>query len=202
MKPFITIALALFLVGGVAHAAELKVGANLETKININSRDARATGTATGTNATGTRADIKADIEARQASNTERRINFQIDIAERLATNVGRVLTATVTRLERIIDRIESRIEKIEARGGSTTEAEASIEAAEKNLVDAKASINLLTSLDLNGEKAQENFAAVRSAAKEAKSHIRLAHENLMKAVRSLMSASAKVEAEGDVEVE
>lgn len=191
MKPFIAIVFALLLVSTTTqvHAQGLNLGADVrvDTRVNLGTNS-------TGTNATGTRGDsrsevraqVRADMEARRASSTERRVAFQIEVAKRQAANVARVLTATVNRLEKIIDRIESRIEKVKAEGRATLEAEASIEAAEENLADAKASIALLGTLELEGERAQENFEEVRMAAAEAKAHIRLAHRNLVKAITSL----------------
>lgn len=154
--------------------------------------------------AQGVRANVKANIEARRAStteriqemranmmmrkasSTERRVEMQQGLAKRKAENVARVIKATIERLEKIILRIESRIAKVEAQGGDTSESKAFVAAAKVNLADAKLAVDAFASLDLTSDKASENFEKVRVAAAEAKEYIRSAHQNLMMAVRSL----------------
>mgnify|MGYP001581121806 CR=1 FL=1 len=127
----------------------------------------------------------------RKASSTERRIEFQQNIAKRQVEHVTKVMLATIERLEKIITRIESRIEKIKENGGETAEAEGFVVLAKGNLLDAEAAVGAFANIELSSDKAKDNFEKVRTAAREAREHIRLARENLMKAIRSLGSLKA-----------
>jgi len=122
---------------------------------------------------------------------------MQKNLVKRRVEHVTRVILATIGRLENIVTRIESRIEKIQVRGGDTTEAESFVEKAKGNLVDARIAVDAFANLDLSGSTAKENFKTVRAAVAEAKEHIRAAHRNLMMAVRNLKgpNTGASVEA-------
>lgn len=132
------------------------------------------------------RAEVRAEIEARQASTTERRVEMQRNLVKRKAEHTARVFTATVERLEKIIVRLESRIAKVKALGGVTTESESFVAEAKNHLSLAKLSLAAFSSIDLSGDKARDNFERVRAVATEVKGHIREAHTSLMKAIRSL----------------
>lgn len=136
----------------------------------------------------------RVEIEERRASSTERRIEFQQEIAKRKVEHVTKVMLATIERLEKIIARIESRIEKIKARGGDTTEGEKFVADAKTNLLDARTKVSTFADIDLSSDKAAENFERIRAAAAEAREIIRKAHENLMMAVRSLRAVEIDTE--------
>ena len=146
--------------------------------------------------------EMRVNAEVRKASSTERRVEMQRGLAKRKADHTARVLAATVERLEKIIARIESRIEKIKANGGATAESEGFIALAKADLSEAKAGIALFVSVDLSSDKASENFERVRALAQEIKEHIRSAHQNLMKALRALGKTRAEVNATSTVEVD
>lgn len=147
------------------------------------------------------RETARAEAEARRAEAQARRVEFQRAAAERRVENAARVILATIERLEKIINRIESRIAKIQARGGATSEAEASVALAKGNLADARASVNAFINIDLSSEIAQDNFEKVRAAAAEAREHLRAAHRNLMMAVRSLSAVEASTEVNSSAEL-
>lgn len=144
------------------------------------------------------RMDIKNNIEQRKASSTERRLEMQLSLAKRKIEHVRRVILATIERLERIITRIESRIDKIQERGGNTAEARGYVTLAKGNLVDARVAVDAFANLSLSGDSARENFETIRAAIAEAKEHIRVAHRNMMMAVRSLKGPNTGVEVEGE----
>lgn len=140
------------------------------------------------------RTEVRTEAQTRQASSTEARAEMQAAVAKRKAVNTERVFSATIDRLEKIGDRIESRISKFEDRGASTTDAVNFLAEARMHLELADTSLEAFATLDLSGELLRDNFARIRAAASEAKTHIREAHTSLMMAVRSL-KASAEVEA-------
>ncbi|MDO8589736.1 MAG: hypothetical protein Q7R69_00465 [bacterium] len=143
----------------------------------------------------------RVEAEAKRVEAQSKRVAFQEEAAKRQVENVTKVILATIGRLEtNIIVRVESRIAKVKARGGVTTESEGFIAAAKVNLANAKAVVATFAGIDLSSEKARENFEKIRTAAKEAREHIRAAHQNLMMAVRSLGSVEVKIETDDSVE--
>jgi TolA-binding protein len=136
----------------------------------------------------------RVEAEAKRAEKQAERIEFQRDIALRKAEHAAKVILATIGRLENIILRIESRIAKVQARGGVTTESERYVALAKGNLRDALALVEVFASLDLSSDRAQDNFEKVRATAAEIREHIRAAHRHLMLAVRALSSVDADAE--------
>ncbi len=140
--------------------------------------------------------DKRDNMQERKASSTERRIEFQQNIAKRQVEHVSRVMRATIERLEKIIVRIESRMDKIKAEGGDTSSSEEHVALAKADLQAAELKIDAFVNIDLSSDKAKDNFERVRSAAKEVKDLIHSAREHLSDAVRSIVPAKANVEVE------
>ena len=138
------------------------------------------------------REQIKRNIELRRASTTERRIERRQALEKRRVENVTRMMLATIARLEKIIARIESKIEKIKGEGGSTSEAENFVVLAKGNLADAKVAVDTFSKLDLSGNTALENSDTIRAAAAEAREDIKDARENLVKAIKSLKGPNSE----------
>src|SRR3989338_7890237 len=89
-------------------------------------------GTSSSTSVTERREQVKHNIEQRRASTTERRVERRQALAKRRVENVTRAMLATIDRLEKIIVRIESRIEKVKGEGGNTTEVESFVALAKE----------------------------------------------------------------------
>lgn len=142
------------------------------------------------------RMEVRNHIEQRKASSTERRVAMQMSLAKRKVSHVTKVILATIERLEKIIVRIESRIAKIQERGGNTAEAENFVVLTKENLADARIAVDVFANLDLSGSTAATNFETIRAAAAEAKEHIRAAHRNMMMAVRALKGPNTGIERE------
>ena len=190
-----------------AHGEEANVGASLRASTSIKTRmEVRADIEARRASSTEHRKDrreeIKNNIAERKASSTERRVDIQINLAKRKVEFVKRVILATIERLEKIMARIESRIVKVEERGGDTNEAKGFIALALDNLVDARVAVDAFVNLDLSSDKARENFELVRAAAAEAREHIHAARENLLKAIRSLRSVEVSAQVEGSLDTQ
>lgn len=181
------------------NSTDLRVKANLQVKTDLRTRSST---TATTTERDMKRAEMdqkreamRLEFEAKRASSTERRVEWQQDIAKRKVEHVTKMMLATVERLEKIIVRIESRITKIKAAGGSTVASEGYIALAKADLANAKTSITAFAAIDLSSDKAQENFERIRTAASQARELIRSAHRNLMMAIRSLPAVKMDVKA-------
>jgi ABC-type transporter Mla subunit MlaD len=139
------------------------------------------------------RAEVKARIDARLASSTERRasstarrIELQQNIANRQAEHAGKKLMATIERLEGIATRVESRIEKAEALGVNASSSITALAEARSHLSEARIALEAFSSVELTSEKLSENFERIRAAGAEVKEHLRLAHQSLVEAIRSL----------------
>ena len=202
-KQYLSALLFLALVFGVfssVSAQEASINASVDTRAIQVQAQIRAEIEARRVQADERRETLRVEAESRRASSTARRIEFQQDIAKRQVENTARVILATIGRLENIIVRLESRIAKIKARGGLTSESEGFVAAARANLSDARLAVDAFVSIDLSSERALENFQRIRAAAAEAREHIRAAHRNLMMAVRSLGSVEMNLEADISVE--
>ena len=202
-KQYLSALLFLALVFGVfssVSAQEASLNVSLDTRAIQVQAQMRAEIEARRVQADERRETLRVEAESRRASSTARRIEFQQDIAKRQVENTARVILATIGRLENIIVRLESRIAKIKARGGLTSESEGFVAAARANLSDARLAVDAFVSIDLSSERALENFQRIRAAAAEAREHIRAAHRNLMMAVRSLGSVEMNLEADISVE--
>src|SRR3989344_482514 len=202
-KQYLSALLFLALVFGVfssVSAQEASLNVSLDTRAIQVQAQMRAEIEARRVQADERREPLRVEAESRRASSTARRIEFQQDIAKRQVENTARVILATIGRLENIIVRLESRIAKIKARGGLTSESEGFVAAARVNLSDARLAVDAFVSIDLSSERALENFQRIRATAAETREHIRAAHRNLMMAVRSLGSVEMNLEADISVE--
>lgn len=146
------------------------------------------------------REDARVKAEAKRVEMRAKRVEFQQDIAKRKVEHTSEVILATIERLEEIIIRLESRIAKVQAQGGITSESERFISLARVNLSDARAAVDAFAGIDLSSEKAAENFERIRGIAAETREHIRAAHQNLMMSVRSLSSVEADSETNDSLE--
>lgn len=147
------------------------------------------------------RAEIDAKREARRVEfelkRTEmqaKRVEFQYENAVRKVDRTTRVMTAMIERLTKIGDRIQSRIGKIQDKGGETEKSQYYLGLAIVNLADAQVAVGTFVNIDLLGDSAQENYEKIRKAAADAREFIRATHENLMLAVRSLSAVEIDIE--------
>lgn len=143
---------------------------------------------AQGVRATGT-------AQMKNASTTEARAELKLEIVKRKASQTLRVMSGTVTRLENILARLESRIEKVKADGSDVVDSETFLAEAKKHLQMAKDEIALFVSIDFSTGTLRENFDKLKSAALDVKLHIREVHTNLMKSVRALRPGQANTNA-------
>ncbi len=105
-----------------------------------------------------------------------------------------------ITRLENILARLVSRIDKVKANGGDTTEAETLALTAKGHLDEAKTAFATLQT-DVNTEISQETASStkvklratlvlMRTDGKNVEMHLREAKETMMKIVGILMGQS------------
>jgi hypothetical protein len=96
-------------------------------------------------------------------------------------------IQATIDRVENIMTRIVSRIEKIKDNGGNTTEADKLVDQAKISLDKAKASFVLLKAAEPTSSTATstpvKDMIAMRKQAKDVIKNLIDAHKSLMKVV-------------------
>jgi exonuclease VII small subunit len=117
------------------------------------------------------------------------------DAVRRIKAFMARILRrfdAAIVRLEKVADRIEARIEKLEAKGFVLSEASqllvaarGEVKAASKAIDEVRATIDSV----LDSDQPRESFGAVREALSEAKQSIKNAHRALVKSVRAIKSS-------------
>jgi len=147
------------------------------------------------------RAEIKTNIEERKASSTAKRIELQQSIAKRMAGHASQMFSAMIERLEKLAERIQSRVDKVKAEGGVTTESERFLADAKIDIEQAKTSLRLFASIDLSADKLRDNFTKIREVGTEIKGHLKEAHQSLVKAIRAL-KPGAKVDARASTTVQ
>ena len=202
-KQYLSTLLFLALVFGVSssvYAQEASINASVDTRAVQVQAQMRAEIEARRAQADERREAARIEAEARRAEAQSKRVEFQQAVAKRQVENTARVILATIERLENIIVRLESRMAKIKAQGGVTSESETFVAAARANLSDARLAVDAFVSIDLSSERALENFQRIRAAAAETREHIRAAHRNLMMAARSLGSVEMNLEADVSVD--
>ncbi len=197
MKKSLTLALFLVLGFGPAVApvlAEGGVGINANIKANV-SVGVGSNGTTTGTSTKdrgeneGVIAELKGDLRG----------GLRADLVTARLRAAEMVFTATINRFDRIITRIQSRLGKISAAGGSVTEAQADVNLAKGNIADAEAQLTILANINISGSTSTTtlaaNFQAAKAAAKKAREDLETAKQNLIKAVQVMVKVEVGLHA-------
>ena len=157
-----------------------------------------------------TRADLKtasssAEKRAILQDAKEGRKEIRGDMKERLQvllrTHLGSAiarLNAAVRHFDNIIERIESRIEKLKDRGLDTASVEATLKVAMDAAAVAKVDVQALSSVGASitaSSTAETVKTEIRTAVKKAMESVKVAHQALLKTSREL-SALVKVSAQ------
>ncbi len=121
---------------------------------------------------------IKSQMEAAQREMQQQRDNAVRTVLKNQATRVGIRVGATIDRLQNIMDRVNSRIEKIKNAGAGNTAG------AQKYVADAK------TSLD----KAKASFESMKNAVNSMTSGANATASSTSEVVKSLKSMEKDVE--------
>lgn len=115
----------------------------------------------------------------------------------KIRTDVSvRIFEATIDRLNTLIGRVESRIDKIHDNGASTTEAVSFVNAAKDNLENAEGHILNIKNIDLTYSSSTASSTASTTATttiklnwNELKGEARMAREELVEAKQNLMKS-------------
>lgn len=154
--------------------------------------------------------------KTRMASSSDLRGKVK-DVRSAIREHAGRVkerFALALRQFEKLMTRVETRIEKLSAGGVDTTSIEADLEVAKSANVEAKADVkavaDFVASVDETADRATVR-TQIQTLTKEAHASIKAAHEALRKLVKNLsalskenkpkVDASASVEAEASTEV-
>ncbi|KND48019.1 MAG: hypothetical protein AB201_00255 [Parcubacteria bacterium C7867-006] len=148
------------------------------------------------------RQDTRAEIK-NIASSTQAQINALKDlIKNKVEKRYGKMFDrfqATIDREKIIMAKINSRIDKIKANGGSTTEAEKLVASAKTHIDEAQKNLDALEVI-ANEDKeiassttdrlSTTTIKSMRNSAQEIEKHLREAHKDLLKSVGVLRGVS------------
>jgi hypothetical protein len=151
-----------------------------------------------------TRASTSAEREAKREEMTEQKEERRAALSERsseriinLAANVSNRMDAAGTRIQDIIIRLESRIEKLEAAGLDVSEAKDALQSAQISL---NAAVNNLTTIDVTVQAAvssadpRSNWTSVKAAYQNIREQLRTAHTEIKASVQALKDAAQAME--------
>ncbi|MEX0652139.1 MAG: hypothetical protein WD509_01470 [Candidatus Paceibacterota bacterium] len=127
------------------------------------------------------------------------------DRTVKFLSNIKNKMDAAISRLEILAERIESRIDKFEARGVDMTEARRLLETAKESIAQAVENITTafeeareVLALDLT----RDAFGGVVSELSKAKENLRAAHSVLIQVVRTMKNSISNEETPEDTNVE
>jgi hypothetical protein len=142
------------------------------------------------------RADaIKAKQAEMQAVRADRKAAFQAAAQTRLtnlAANISNRMDAAAGRLQNVIDRLTSRIAKLNDQGVDTASASASLSTAQQELDRAKV---ILRGIDgevasfIGSENPRESWQSLKTTYTSARDALRASHQALLASVASLKAA-------------
>ncbi len=148
--------------------------------------------------------DMRENAEERRERAAEIRGNIKERIEALLRSHIGGAIRRSenaINMFHNLVERMESRIDKLQAAGAATASVEASL-ASSVSLVatteaDLKSLQDLVASVDASSN-AEEVKAQVRAAIQKVTSSIKAAHSALLSTARALaqLSATATVGAE------
>ena len=138
------------------------------------------------------REDLRENIATRQAQNRQRAV-------ERIKTVFGKILVradAALVRLDKIADKIASRIDKLKAKGVNTSSAEAKLAQAEAM---GAAAANAINDAKLKVEAIDSSSSSVRDAVHAASQAVRDAKKALFDYHKALVAVLRELKASIDL---
>lgn len=150
------------------------------------------------------RAEIKEEVkekrEEAKANMAERRAEIKEEVKNKRVDNkinaVHLRFQATIERQEGIVARIESRLAKIKADGGNTTEAEKILSEAKGHITEAKTALENLKTVAGAGAATttpQASFESLKAASAEIQKHLKASQDSLAKLVERMKAIKVKV---------
>ncbi len=150
--------------------------------------------------------EIEQKREEKKGEMKEVRAEFNTRILNNKIRSDIKVFTATANRLDKIVARIEARIVKIKAAGGTTTDIQTNLDAGKAKLAEARTHIAEFSSIDLtsatSSTTARTLLGTIKEHAAKAKAALKASHESLVKAVSLMQGVEKKVKVRDDEDAE
>lgn len=148
------------------------------------------------------REDIKEIRENTASTTRELRNDLKEIIKNKIEKRFGKMFDrfqSTIDRETAIMAKLNTRIAKIKANGGTTTEAEKVVAEAKVHIDEAQKDLNALKVIANNDNEiassttdrlSKETLASMKDSAKEIEKHLREAHQDLQKSIGILRGVS------------
>ena len=139
--------------------------------------------------------------EERKENRVDERMQRQREIIKAHFTKMMRRLDAAVLRLEKLAARMDTRIDKLTAKGVDMTKAKEKMTIARGKIADAKQAIaDARTAADalVNSEKPKELFGDIRKLIKKAEQTVKDAHRALVEALREIKASAGLRDGDDD----
>ena len=130
--------------------------------------------------------------ENEQGENTRNQKNVRVS---RFVNNIKMKMDAAILRLEKLSERIESRIVKSEELGVDMTEAKLLLETSKDSIADAVDSIVVAferAQEELKTEVSRDSFSGVVSGLTQTKESLKNAHASLVKVIRAMKTSTSQ----------
>jgi len=135
--------------------------------------------------------------EQRREEAQNKRIESNTRVLSNNIRSDVKVFTATANRLDKIVSRIESRVAKIKAANGDTTQIEANLAIGKLKLAEARTDIAAISSIDISGATSSSTirtlFSTIKASAVKAREALKASHAALIKAVTLMQGVEKKV---------
>ncbi len=150
------------------------------------------------------RDNLKKDIEQKKQEIADKRSEVKDKVAELRSRELNnkvrqdiKVFTATADRLDKIVTRIESRVTKIKAAGGTTTDIEAQLTLGKASLALGRSDIAAFSAIDLTSATSSTTVRtlldSIKADAQKAKTDLKATQEYLIKATTLIQGVEKKV---------
>jgi hypothetical protein len=153
-----------------------------------------------------TRASTSTEREAIKEEMAEQKAERRAALSERaseritnLAANVSNRMDAAAARIQDIITRLETRIEKLEAAGLDVSEANDALQSAQISLnaaVNNLATIDVTVQTAISSEDPRSSWTSVKTAYQNIREQLRTAHTEIKASVQALKDAAQTMERE------
>ena len=144
-----------------------------------------------------TEASTTIKVEQKKTEDKNKQSEWNTRVLDNKIRGDIKVFTATANRLDKIVVRIQSRVTKIKAAGGNTTQIEASLNIGKTKLAEARADISTISSIDITGATSSTTvrtlFNTIKTNAVKAREALKASHSALIQAVTFMQGVEKKV---------
>lgn len=155
-------------------------------------------GSSTGTSTRGMIRDSRGEIKDLRTDARgeikDKRKEARVDIARAYGNRMVKRLLAAIERIEKLGNRLDSRITKIKSAGENATTSEMYLQKSREELVAAKTNIEILKTVFVSltaSTTVGENIGKIHDATENVTVHIKASHQYLVEATKALKGLGA-----------